>query len=334
MAVPSVSQWSGSLGFCHWIPYLLQHRPSWPSVSTAPLHRSKSGRHSLVSNGASRAVLARSQKISKVLQHFSRDTAYLASHFNRASTSRLFELQKPMVDYSREIKNICDQLSSIGNTVSEHMKIRAALLGLGRDYEPIKTSIEGSMDVHNCLGRSRENNFFSTRGRGFPKYISSAPSSRSSDYEDSESRHVYQICGKPCHVAMGCWHKFDNSYQMDEMHSAFAAQRISDFSDVAGHEWFPDTGASAHITNSPLHLQKRSALSWVRLCHTGPTSIASSSGKLHVKDFWFILVLLNLYSRYQSSQKIIHVVLTYTNPVYQLMTNLLYPLTKHIAGIK
>lgn len=120
MAVPSVSQWSGSLGFCHWIPYLLQHRPSWPSVSTAPLHRSKSGRHSLVSNGASRAVLARSQKISKVLQHFSRDTAYLASHFNRASSSRLFELQKPMVDYSREIKNICDQLSSIGNTVSEH----------------------------------------------------------------------------------------------------------------------------------------------------------------------------------------------------------------------
>lgn len=211
-----------------------------------------------------------SQKISKVLQHFSRDTAYLAGHFNRASSSRLFELQKPMVDYFREIKNICDQLSSIGNTVSEHMKIHAALLGLGRDYEPIKTSIEGSMDVHKCFqnrGRNRENNFFSTRGRGFPKYISSAPSSRSSDYEDSESRHVYQICGKPCHVAMGCWHKFDNSYQMDEMHSAFAALRISDFSDVAGHEWFPDTGASAHITNSPLHLQKRSSLSWVRLCH-------------------------------------------------------------------
>lgn len=57
------------------------------------------------------------------------------------------------------------------------------------------------------------------------------------------------------------------------------------------------------------------------ISHTGPTSIDSSSGMLHVKDFWFILVLLNLYSRYQSSQKIIHVVLTYTNPVYQLMTN-------------
>lgn len=80
----------------------------------------------------------------------------LASHFNRATSSRLFELQrklqtiskqeKTMNDYLRDIKSICDQLTSIGNPVPERMKIFTALFGLGRDYEPIKTSIEGSMD--------------------------------------------------------------------------------------------------------------------------------------------------------------------------------------------
>ena len=81
----------------------------------------------------------------------------LAQHFNKVSSSRLFELQrklqvieklyKSMDDYIKEIERICEQLTAIGSPVSEKMKILAALHGLGRDYEPIKTSIEGSMDL-------------------------------------------------------------------------------------------------------------------------------------------------------------------------------------------
>ena len=81
----------------------------------------------------------------------------LANHFNRVSSSRLFELQrkiqtfimkdKPMSEYLKEIKGICDQLASIGSPVTEKMKIFAALHGLGREYEPIKTSIKGSVDA-------------------------------------------------------------------------------------------------------------------------------------------------------------------------------------------
>ncbi|XP_019085494.1 PREDICTED: uncharacterized protein LOC109126415 [Camelina sativa] len=80
----------------------------------------------------------------------------LTSHFNRTSSSRLFELQrrlqnsekldKNMSDYLGSIKDICDQLASIGDPVSEKMKIFAALRGLSRDYEPIITVIEDSMD--------------------------------------------------------------------------------------------------------------------------------------------------------------------------------------------
>lgn len=51
-----------------------------------------------------------------------------------------------MTDYLRGIKNICDQLASIGDPVTEKMKIFTALCGLSRDYEPIITVIENSMD--------------------------------------------------------------------------------------------------------------------------------------------------------------------------------------------
>lgn len=80
----------------------------------------------------------------------------LGDHFNRVSSSRLFELQrrlqtvtktdKSMSDYLKDIKALCDHLNSVGSPVTEKMKIFAALQGLGREYEPIKTSIEGTMD--------------------------------------------------------------------------------------------------------------------------------------------------------------------------------------------
>ncbi|XP_010424768.1 PREDICTED: uncharacterized protein LOC104709923 [Camelina sativa] len=80
----------------------------------------------------------------------------LANHFNRVSSSRLFELQRKlqtiekkdrtMAVYLRELKSICDQLASVGSPVTEKMKIFAALNGLGREYEPIKTTIENAVD--------------------------------------------------------------------------------------------------------------------------------------------------------------------------------------------
>lgn len=81
----------------------------------------------------------------------------LEKHFNRPTNSRMFELQhklqtfskagKTMEVYLQDIKNLCDQLASIGNPITETMKIFSALRGLGRDYEPIKTTIENAMDA-------------------------------------------------------------------------------------------------------------------------------------------------------------------------------------------
>ncbi|CAA7059936.1 unnamed protein product [Microthlaspi erraticum] len=232
----------------------------------------------------------------------------LSNHFNKVSSNRLFELHgrlqnitkagKTMTAYLQEIKDLCDQLDAIGNPVSTKMHVYHALHGLGHEYEPVKTTIEASMEASPCPslddvtprltafdarlqthftstgikphlafhamqisqgyysnrgrgqsqyrgGRGRS---FSTRGRGFPQQVASirGPTTQS----DTENKKLCQICGKKGHVALSCWHRFYNAYQEEEMPMAMAAMCITNITDQTGHEWFPDTGASAHVTNS------------------------------------------------------------------------------------
>ena len=52
-----------------------------------------------------------------------------------------------MTEYLTDIKLICDQLASIESHVSERMKIFVTLQGLGKEYGPLITSIEGAVDM-------------------------------------------------------------------------------------------------------------------------------------------------------------------------------------------
>ena len=282
----------------------------------------------------------------------------LAKHFNKVSSSRLFELQsklqisekldKPMDEYLRDVKNICEQLASIGSPVSEKMKIFAVLKGLGREYEPIKVSIEGMIDLSpgptfeevssrlksfagrlasyntglevsphmafysnysrkgrgNSYGRSGGNQGkggnYSTKGRGFPQQITSGSSS--SGTYNTENRIVCQICGKPGHPALKCWHRFNNSYQYEELPAALTAMRITDVTDHNGSEWVGDSGATAHITNSHHNLQQSQPYGgsdtvmvgngdFLPITHTGSAILPGSSGNLPLND---VLVCPNI----------------------------------------
>ncbi|XP_020876966.1 uncharacterized protein LOC110227326 [Arabidopsis lyrata subsp. lyrata] len=88
---------------------------------------------------------------------------------------------------------------------------------------------------------------YSTRGRGFHQQI---------NYQSSDSgseRPTCQICGKYGHSAVKCYKRFDHSYQMEDVHTAMAAMTLS--GQTQGHEWLPDSAATAHITNSTAQLQ-------------------------------------------------------------------------------
>uniref|UniRef100_A0A1J3GWB8 Retrovirus-related Pol polyprotein from transposon TNT 1-94 n=1 Tax=Noccaea caerulescens TaxID=107243 RepID=A0A1J3GWB8_NOCCA len=91
-------------------------------------------------------------------------------------------------------------------------------------------------------GNFRGRGAYSTRGRGFQQQFASGSS--------SDSRPTYQICGRFGNLAFKCYNRFDPDYQPEELPTALAAIKISDQTAQSGHEWYPDTGATAHITNS------------------------------------------------------------------------------------
>ncbi|KAF8390395.1 hypothetical protein HHK36_024921 [Tetracentron sinense] len=60
-----------------------------------------------------------------------------------------------------------------------------------------------------------------------------------------EKGEVCQICMKPNHTALRCWQRFNQTYQSEDIPQALAAMSLSNSQDNA---WFPDTGASSHMT--------------------------------------------------------------------------------------
>ena len=187
----------------------------------------------------------------------------IEEHFNKPTNSRLFELQhkmqtvskanKTMALYLQEVKTISDQLSSIGSPMTEAMKIFSALRGLGRDYEPIKTSIEGAIDTHppptfdsivprlvafddrllsyttsqevsshmafasmrTNYSRGRGYRGRGGRGRGYSTRGRGFTQQISSP--DGDMRQSCQICGKTGHSALKCYHRFNNSYHEEAL---------------------------------------------------------------------------------------------------------------------
>nr|CAD1837421.1 unnamed protein product [Ananas comosus var. bracteatus] len=105
--------------------------------------------------------------------------------------------------------------------------------------------------------RKNAGQFFTSKGKGFHQ---SRPGSQPHrEGNDTSSQHATrpqqnkteayiptcQICKKRGHDALKCWHRFDNSYQAEDIPQALAAMQLESAQD---EEWFPDTGATAHMT--------------------------------------------------------------------------------------
>lgn len=76
--------------------------------------------------------------------------------------------------------------------------------------------------------------------------------------------------------------------------------KILDSSQQSGHEWYPDTGITTHVTNSTQHLHesqpyKDSDSSMVRngdflpISHIGSIDLPTLSGTLPLKDVKFAM---------------------------------------------
>ncbi|KAK4481427.1 hypothetical protein RD792_012318 [Penstemon davidsonii] len=59
----------------------------------------------------------------------------------------------------------------------------------------------------------------------------------------TKTNDVCQICNKAGHTAFDCWHRFNQAYQRE----ALAAIKLDEIQDPS---WFPDTGATSHMTSN------------------------------------------------------------------------------------
>ena len=62
-----------------------------------------------------------------------------------------------------------------------------------------------------------------------------------------QNRPICQVCHKPGHTALKCYHRFDNSFSTDttnNMHALLAAPQAP-----PDLNWYPDSGATHHLTS-------------------------------------------------------------------------------------
>ena len=154
-------------------------------------------------------------------------------------------------DYFHRFTHLTDTLAAINQPLPLHESLSFLLASLESDYDSLVTSVQTQINpialedlyghllshelqlshnqpsvdlsaasvnfVHkgssSCGGRSSNstsyfrgrNGFNTPRGRGRGR----------SHYPTASNRLVCQVCHKPGHVALQCYHKFDNTYQLD-----------------------------------------------------------------------------------------------------------------------
>lgn len=100
----------------------------------------------------------------------------------------------------------------------------------------------------NYHNRSQQNHGRFPRGRG-------SQSSHSSNR--FPPRSVYQICNKSVHTAIQCYHRFDHSFQHENSPN-MQAFTTSACPPTSGYNWYPDTGATNHVTADLANLNLQS----------------------------------------------------------------------------
>lgn len=86
---------------------------------------------------------------------------------------------------------------------------------------------------------------------------------------------------------MKCYNRFDKNYEVSDQAKAFSSLQVAD-----GKEWYPDYGASAHITSSTNNLQSATQYdgndtvmvadgTYISITQIGSMAIASPSGMIY-----------------------------------------------------
>jgi hypothetical protein len=196
-----------------------------------------------------------------------------------------------ITEYFQTIKTLSDTLAAAGQPLNDFESVSFLLKGLGSEYDPFVTSVTTrvdplsvdelyghlfahemrleqqilSIDVHPPAANitTRTSNF---RGRGFCGRGSRPYNQGRGSFNNrgrgsyfstdaASSRPICQICGKPGHTTVRCYYQQDQpeSSQPPKPYQPSNPQGYYSTPILPAEElWYPDTGATHHLTG---HLQ-------------------------------------------------------------------------------
>ncbi|XP_028548626.1 uncharacterized protein LOC110093684 [Dendrobium catenatum] len=224
-----------------------------------------------------------------------------------------------MTQYMQQIKNIVDNISSAGSEIDQEDVLLYTMNGLPPSYNALKTTIramQSPMDLdtlyslliteeinlqsesarHNLLGDS-STALYSNRGRGRRgRARSSTQPSRSTN----QNVPYCQICNKRGHLAHNCWHRLKNSVNPpDPITTNPSNTAMVAATDNENPDWYLDSGASVHLTNSVDNLSQAQSYTGtdsitigdgrsLSIAHSGNGILPTPYRKLHLKNLFHV----------------------------------------------
>ncbi|XP_010270024.1 PREDICTED: uncharacterized protein LOC104606492 [Nelumbo nucifera] len=228
---------------------------------------------------------------------------------------------KSMADYLQQVKGYTDALEATGQGLSSNDIILYTTGGLGPDYDPLITAITTKHDplsleeLHSllhqfelCLNRQHStltdtqlssnsvvhkpgarppNSHRGGRGgRGKGRYNNTTP---------SQPKVTCQVYDKVGHSALSCFHRFDLSFQASRGNPPSKVPVASNTLESSDGDWYPNTGATNHLTVDLGNLSLRSNYNGndkiavgngtcLDIKHIGHNSLHTSSCILHLKN--------------------------------------------------
>ncbi|PKU82870.1 Retrovirus-related Pol polyprotein from transposon TNT 1-94 [Dendrobium catenatum] len=210
-----------------------------------------------------------------------------------------------MQQYLSQIKTIVDSIAASGSKVDPEDIIIHILNGLPSSYNPFKAAIRTypiQLDLDNLYSMlcSEEinvmqehakdstsdagstalytNSYNSQKGRSQKRFFKNKnpQSSQNSTIPASVQpttvnniRPTCQICGKPGHIAINCWHRCNFKYAPTNTRSTHALNAQTNPTNSS--EWILDTGATSHLTPDIHNVQYPHS-------YTGPDSVSIANG--------------------------------------------------------
>ncbi|XP_075521494.1 uncharacterized protein LOC142554709 [Primulina tabacum] len=170
-----------------------------------------------------------------------------------------------------EYDSVVVHVASRGESISPS-EVGALLLSHEGRIESYTVNVDGTMPTANistftpAKGRPSSSSPSSpSRGRGRGRFMRGGRRS----WSNSNTRPICQICGYSGHITEKCYHRFDkkfisqarpsgnpysNSYRSKPEASPTAAVAVANSEGLNDDWWFPDSGASHHVTNDLANL--------------------------------------------------------------------------------